>query len=51
MSIAENVARVRAEMEAAALACGRNPKDILLCAATKMNDADAVRQAIAAGVD
>ena len=51
MSIAENVARVRAEMEAAALRCGRNPKEIKLCAATKMNDAKAVRQAIAAGVD
>ena len=51
MSIAENVARIRAEMEAAALACGRDPKSIQLCAATKMNDADAVRQAIAAGVD
>ena len=51
MSITENVARIRAEMEAAALACGRDPKSIQLCAATKMNDADAVRQAIAAGVD
>ena len=51
MSIAENVARIRAEMEAAALACGRDPKSIQLCAATKMNDADAVRQAIAGGVD
>ena len=51
MRIAENVARIRAEMEAAALACGRDPKEIRLCAATKMNDADAVRQAIAAGVD
>ncbi len=51
MSIAENVARIRCEMDAAAIAAGRDPKDILLCAATKMNDADAVRQAIAAGVD
>ena len=51
MSIAENVARIRAEMEAAARSCGRDPKQIKLCAATKMNDADAVRQAIAAGVD
>lgn len=51
MSIAENVARIREEMKAAAIAAGRDPKDILLCAATKMNDADAVRQAIAAGVD
>ena len=51
MSIAENVARIREEMREAALACGRDPSTILLCAATKMNDADAVRQAIAAGVD
>ena len=51
MSIAENVAAIRAKMDAAALACGRDPKEIKLCAATKMNDADAVRQAIAAGVD
>ena len=51
MSIAENVAAIRAKMDAAAYRCGRDPKDILLCAATKMNDAAAVRQAIAAGVD
>ena len=51
MSIAENVARIRAEMEAAAIAFGRDPKSVQLCAATKMNDAEAVRQAIAAGVD
>ena len=51
MSIAENIARIRAQMEAAAIRAGRDPKQISLCAATKMNDADAVRQAIAAGVD
>ncbi len=51
MSIAENVAAIRAQMEAAAVACGRDPKTVKLCAATKMNSADAVRQAIAAGVD
>ena len=51
MSIAENVARIRAEMAAAAIAAGRDPKEILLCAATKMNDAEAVREAIRAGVD
>ena len=51
MSIAENVARIKAEMAAAAIAAGRDPKEILLCAATKMNDAENVRQAIAAGVD
>ena len=51
MSIAENVAAIRANMDAAARNCGRDPKEILLCAATKMNDADRVREAIAAGVD
>ena len=51
MTIAENVAAIRAQIDAAAIAAGRDPKQIKLCAATKMNDADAVRQAIAAGVD
>ena len=51
MSISENVAAIRQELEKAALAAGRDPKEIQLCAATKMNDAEAVRQAIAAGVD
>ena len=51
MSIAENVARIKEEMARAAIAAGRDPKDIQLCAATKMNDAQAVREAIAAGVD
>ena len=51
MSIAENIAAIRARIDAAALACGRDPKEIKLCAATKMNDAAAVREAIAGGVD
>ncbi len=51
MSITENVIRIRAEMEKAAITAGRDPKEILLCAATKMNDAAAIREAIAAGVD
>ncbi|MGM9601720.1 MAG: YggS family pyridoxal phosphate-dependent enzyme [Faecousia sp.] len=51
MSIAENIAAIRAKMDAAAIACGRDPKEIRLCAATKMNGADAVREAIAGGVD
>ena len=51
MSIYENVAAIKAQMRAAAMAAGRNPEEILLCAATKMNDAAAVREAIAAGVD
>ena len=51
MLIAENILEIRNKMEAAAVRAGRDPKSILLCAATKMNDADAVRAAIAAGVD
>ena len=51
MSIAENVASIRSAMAQAAREAGRDPGEVKLCAATKMNDADAVRQAIAAGVD
>ena len=51
MSIAENIARVRAEMEAAAREAGRDPKEILLVGASKMNGAQACREAIAAGID
>ena len=51
MSIQENIAAIRAKMQEAAIAAGRDPESILLCAATKMNDADAVREAIRCGVD
>lgn len=51
MSIEENVRRIRQEIAQAALAAGRDPAQIQLCAATKMNDAQAVRRAIQAGVD
>ena len=51
MAIAENVKRIKEEMAQAAIRAGRDPKEILLCAATKMNDAEAVREAIRAGVD
>ena len=50
MSIAENVARILADIEKAALAAGRDPREITLCAATKMNDAQRVKEAIAAGI-
>ena len=50
MSIAENVAKILSDIEKAAIAAGRDPKEITLCAATKMNDAVRVREAIAAGV-
>lgn len=51
MSIAENIARVRANIAAAAKEAGRNVSEITLVGASKMNDADACRQAIAAGID
>lgn len=51
MSIAENVREVKSKIAAAAEKCGRAPQDILLCAATKMNDAARVREAIEAGID
>ncbi len=51
MSIAENIARIRGEITAAAEAAGRDPARIRLLAATKMNDADRVREAVRAGVD
>ena len=51
MNIAENLALVRRNIAEAALAAGRDPEKIRLVAATKMNDASRVRQAIAAGVE
>ncbi len=51
MSISENVAAIKAQIRDAAIAAGRDPSHIKLCAATKMNDAEAVREAIRAGVD
>ena len=49
--IRKNVAAIREAIYAAAVAAGREPKDITLCAATKMNDSERVREAIRAGVD
>ena len=51
MSITKNVAQIKENIAKAAIAAGRDPSQIQLCAATKMNGADAVREAIAAGVD
>ena len=49
--IKENVANIRNALEEAAIKAGRDPSEITLCAATKMNDAQRVQEAIAAGVD
>ena len=51
MSIAENIAEIRANIEAAAREAGRDPAEITLVGASKMNDAAACREAIAAGID
>lgn len=51
MSIAENIARVRENIAAAAREAGRRPEEITLVGASKMNDAAACREAAAAGID
>ena len=51
MSIAENIASIRARIDAAARETGRTGADITLVGASKMNDAAACREAIAAGID
>ena len=51
MSIEKNITVIRENIRKAAIAAGRNPDEILLCAATKTNDANAVKRAILAGVD
>ena len=51
MDIAENIRIIRENIAHSALEAGRNPADIFLLAATKMNDFSRVRQAIDAGVD
>ena len=51
MSIAENIAQVRTNIETACREAGRDPGEITLVGASKMNDAAACREAIAAGID
>ena len=50
-SIAENIRSIRGRMAAAAEKAGRDPGDILLVGASKMNDAAACQAAIQAGID
>lgn len=51
MSIRENLEAIRAEIDAAARETGRTGADITLVGASKMNDAAACQEAIAAGID
>lgn len=50
MSLEENIARVKASMARAALEAGRDPAEITLVAATKVQTSDTIRAAIAAGI-
>ena len=50
MSLEENIARVKANMARAALEAGRDPAEITLVAATKVQTSDTIRAAIAAGI-
>ena len=50
MSLEEKVAQVKANIAAAAREVGRDPSEISLVAATKVQSSDTIRQAIAAGV-
>lgn len=50
MSIREHVNAVREKIAAAAVAAGRDPSEITLCAATKVQTDDTIREAIAAGI-
>ena len=51
MSIRENIEAIRAEIDEAARETGRTGADIVLVGASKMNDAAACQEAIAAGID
>ena len=50
MTIADNIASVREEIELAAQRCGRKSEEITLVAASKMNDTGRVREAAEAGI-
>ena len=50
-TIEENIRSIRSRMAAAAEKAGRDPGDILLVGASKMNDAAACQAAIQAGID
>ena len=49
-SVAQRIARIRAELDRAARACGRDPADVTLVAATKTRSEATIREAIAVGI-
>ncbi len=50
MTLRENIAAVQSRIEAAAQRAGRDPKEITLVAATKVQSSQTIRDAIAAGI-
>lgn len=50
MDLTQNVKAVQEKIAAAALAAGRDPAEVTLCAATKVQTDDTVRAAVAAGI-
>ena len=50
MDLSRNIQAVRDRMDAAAVAAGRKPEDVTLCAATKVQTDETIRAAIAAGI-
>ena len=50
MTLTENIAAVRARIDSAALRAGRDPNEITLVAATKVQTSQTIRAAIAAGI-
>ncbi|NBI10833.1 YggS family pyridoxal phosphate-dependent enzyme [Colidextribacter sp. OB.20] len=51
MDLSQNIQAVREKIAAAARAAGRDPGEVSLCAATKTQTDEAIRAAIAAGVE
>ena len=50
MTLSQRIQTVQEKIRTAALASGRNPDEITLCAATKVQTDDTIRQAIAGGI-
>lgn len=50
MGLKENIEAIRAQIDAAARAAGRDPASVTLLAATKTQSSESIRQAIAAGI-
>ena len=50
MELKDRIEQVQSRIAAAAIAAGRRPEEVTLCAATKVQTGDTIRAAIAAGV-